>query len=84
MKSDWILWDPLAIDLNSTPSRSMSCGKHHSTILPVQKGGKQNINMDPGQDQGHKITHMCLSTSELLKAEPPLSDIINCTKGGYL
>lgn len=37
MKSDWILWDPLAIDLNSTPSRSISCGKHHSTMLPVEK-----------------------------------------------
>lgn len=24
MKSDWILWDPLAMDLNSTPSRSIS------------------------------------------------------------
>lgn len=39
MKSDWILWDPLAIDLNSTPSRSISWGKHHSTMFPVGKGG---------------------------------------------
>lgn len=38
MKSDWILWDPLAIDLNSTPSRSISWGKHHSTMFPVGKG----------------------------------------------
>lgn len=39
MKSDWTLWDPLAIDLNSTPSRSMSCGKHHSTMFPAETGG---------------------------------------------
>lgn len=37
MKSDWILWDPLAMDLNSTPSKSISWGKHHSTMLPAEK-----------------------------------------------
>ena len=35
MKSLVIRWEPLAIDLNSTPSRLMSWGKHHSTIFPA-------------------------------------------------
>lgn len=37
-------WEPLAIDLNSTPSRLMSWGRHHSTIFPViHKHTKQTI-----------------------------------------
>lgn len=35
IKSLAIRWEPLAIDLNSTPSRFTSGGKHHSTMFPV-------------------------------------------------
>lgn len=35
MKSLVIRWEPLAMDLNSTPSRLMSWGRHHSTIFPA-------------------------------------------------
>lgn len=35
MKSLVIRWEPLAMDLNSTPSRLMSWGRHHSTMFPA-------------------------------------------------
>lgn len=35
MKSLVIRWEPLAIDLNSTPSKLMSWGRHHSIIFPA-------------------------------------------------
>lgn len=42
MKSVVTLWEPLAMALNSTPSRSMSLGRHHSSMFPItptQHGG---------------------------------------------
>lgn len=36
IKSLAILWEPLAMALNSTPSRLMSWGRHHSTMFPVK------------------------------------------------
>lgn len=35
MKSVVTRWEPLAMALNSTPSRSMSLGRHHSSMFPV-------------------------------------------------
>lgn len=35
MKSLVIRWEPLAMDLNSTPSRLTSWGRHHSTMFPA-------------------------------------------------
>lgn len=35
MKSLVIRWEPLAMDLNSTPSKLMSWGRHHSTMFPA-------------------------------------------------
>lgn len=34
MKSVVTRWEPLAMALNSTPSRSMSFGRHHSSMFP--------------------------------------------------
>lgn len=34
MKSVVTRWEPLAMALNSTPSRSMSLGRHHSSMFP--------------------------------------------------
>ena len=36
MKSDNTVWAPLAMALNSIPSKSMSSGWHHSTIFPAR------------------------------------------------
>lgn len=35
MKSVVTRWEPLAMALNSTPSRSMSLGRHHSSMFPI-------------------------------------------------
>lgn len=35
MKSVVTRWEPLAMALNSTPSRSMSLGRHHSSMFPT-------------------------------------------------
>lgn len=35
MKSVLTRWEPLAMALNSTPSRSMSLGRHHSSMFPI-------------------------------------------------
>lgn len=37
MKSLVIRWEPLAMDLNSTPSKFMSWGRHHSTMFPARR-----------------------------------------------
>lgn len=42
MKSVLTRWEPLAMALNSTPSRSMSLGRHHSSMLPVSHADDRN------------------------------------------
>lgn len=64
MKSVVTRWEPLAMALNSTPSRSMSLGRHHSSMFPATHTHKIIIikhtcrltNTDTGTDGKYIIT----------------------------
>lgn len=43
MKSVVTRWEPLAMALNSTPSRSMSLGRHHSSMFPDTPARQQHV-----------------------------------------
>lgn len=53
MKSVVTRWEPLAMALNSTPSRSMSLGRHHSSMFPTT----------PTSPRGNIKTHTGKQTS---------------------
>ena len=71
MKSDWTLWDPLAMDLNSTPSRSMSCGKHHSTMFPAETGGQVKTKSLRERAQHRTVQHTLLLGNALFDQTGP-------------
>lgn len=66
MKSVVTRWEPLAMALNSTPSRSMSLGRHHSSMFPRRCPAPQRENVKKHTSQTNCLILIQVQTVKTL------------------